>query len=159
MMRIYLSERGGNVQLSDVPSLAPLHHAHDRHKSLVTGVARNHKFLAPDHKSIHACCAKSSIDRDCVLVLGNLFDCARWTPVFCGAQLRRGTLAMFETVWSVPQFSWPMRLKEFAHGFDLAIFNAIAPLRGSGVDAAREALRSRSPHAVRLIQSDTANKE
>ena len=68
MMRIYLSERGGNVQLSDVPSLAPLHHAHDRHKSLVTGVARNHKFLAPDHKSIHACCAKSSVDWDCVLV-------------------------------------------------------------------------------------------
>jgi hypothetical protein len=77
-----------------------LHHAHDRHKSQVPGVARNPKFLALDHKTMHVCCAKSSIDRDCGLVLGNLFDCAR-SPPFSVAQWRKGTLAMFETMTAV----------------------------------------------------------
>ena len=84
MMRIYLSERlfdpWRQCAAIHVPSLASLHHEHDRHKSPVLGVARNPKFLTLDHKSMHVCCAKSSVDRDCVLVPGNLFDCARWPP-------------------------------------------------------------------------------
>ena len=31
-------------------------------------LARNPKFLALDHKTMHVCCAESSVDRDCVLV-------------------------------------------------------------------------------------------
>src|SRR6516164_8451665 len=88
---------GGNVQLSGVPSL---HHAHDRHKSQVPDVAGNPKCLARNHKKMHVCCAKSSVDRDCMLVPGNLFDCARW-PSFSVAQWRKGTLAMFETMTAV----------------------------------------------------------
>ena len=49
-----------------------------------------------------------------------------------------------------------MRLKEFAHGFDLANIQRdckkealrFFPSGGTGVNAARETLRSRSPHAV-----------
>ena len=52
------------MQLSDVPSLASLHHEHDRHKSQVLGVVRNPKFLGLDHKKMYVCCAESSIDRD-----------------------------------------------------------------------------------------------
>ena len=91
------------MQLSDVPSLASLHHEHDRHKSQVLGVARNPKFLALDHKKMYVCCAKSSVDQDCVLVPGNLFDCAR-SPPFSVAQGRKGTLAMFETMTAVMGF-------------------------------------------------------
>ena len=32
------------------------------------GVARNPKCLALDHKTMHVCCAESSVDRDYVLV-------------------------------------------------------------------------------------------
>jgi len=63
-------------------------------------LAPNPKFLALDHKSMHVCCAESSVDRDCVLVPGNLFDCARRRP-FSVAQVRKGTLAMFETMTAV----------------------------------------------------------
>jgi hypothetical protein len=45
--------------------------------------------LALDHKTMHVCCADSPIDRDCVLVLGNLFDCAR-SPPFSVAQCCKG---------------------------------------------------------------------
>ena len=51
------------MELSDVTSLASLHHAHDRHKSQVPGVAQDHKCLALNHKRMHVCCAESSADR------------------------------------------------------------------------------------------------
>jgi len=61
-----------------------------------------------------------------------------------------------------------MRLKEFAHGFDLANIQRdckkealrFFPSGGTGVNAARETLRSRSPMPfIWRIQSVAANKE